>query len=143
VRLDVAGGTPAIEAVTVVVPVAVGVYVKTPVVVAPEFGPPSDGATFQFILVPTIVCPLAWTVYVIGLPAETVDGAGVSVILVGGAAVTVSTAEPDAVPDVPVMVVWPTPMAVIAPELALIVATDVADDVHVTGRFGGVVVAAA
>lgn len=62
-------------------------------------------------------------------------------ILAGTAAVTVSTAEPVALPDVPVIVVEPTPMAVIAPEMALIVATVVTDDVQATGRSGGVVVA--
>ena len=56
---------------------------------------------------------------------------------------TASTAEPEALPDVPVIVAEPTPTPVMAPELALIVATAVFDDDQVTGRLAGTVVAAA
>lgn len=60
-----------------------------------------------------------------------------------GVCTTVSTADPDALPDVPVMVAEPTPTPVMTPEFASIVATDVFDDDQVTGRLAGVVTACA
>jgi hypothetical protein len=67
----------------------------------------------------------------------------VTVTPVAGDCTTVSTADPDALPEVPVIVADPTPTALIAPELASIVATDVFDDDQVTDRPAGTVVAVA
>jgi hypothetical protein len=93
--------------------------------------PLGNPLTLRFTVLGPLTCVIV-TVYVPVIPRFTVSEVGVTAIVKSAEAVTVKEVVPEIVPDAAWIVVVPWPLAAAKPEVELIVATNVFEELQLT-----------